>query len=438
MFRRRNWAVTGVCLSFLGLLLPGDGAAGAENISDQVKRNVRLLNSLELKQREAAEKALIELGPEALGFLPPTSDRMPAETVDRLVRVRQALLRKGVEISAQSTLVSLTAKQMPLDEALDSISKQTGNAIVDHRDEQGERGAGLRVTLDFEKKPFWSALDALLDDTGLTIYNYGRDRSLYVVNRPVGQSPRSAQVSYSGPFRVAPARFEAISDLQNPLNRSLKLFLEVAWEPRLQPINLVQPLSAVQAIGSDGDVSLVGGEGEPELSIGSESSAVEVQLAFALPPRKVTSIATLKGRLKALVPGPAEEFRFSDLPIAKVGADAKRVEQRKAAVTVSVDRVRKNNEAWEIEMRAKFEDPGDSLESHRGWVFENEAYLEDSKGERVTPGSYEQTREGRDEVGFKYLFDVPEGLAGRTFVYKTPLAILELPVDYEFHNLPLP
>ena len=435
---QRCWGRAIACVTLLGFALGSADSARAENVADQVKRHVRLLNSRELTQREAAEKSLVELGPEALPFLPATNDRMPAETVDRLVRVRQALMRQGVEDSAKATLVTLSAQQMPLDKALESISKQTGNQVIDHRQEQGERASGVRLSFDIVKKPFWQALDGLLDDTGLSIYNYGRDRALYVVNRPAGQAPRGALVSYSGPFRVAPARFEAMSDLQNPANRSLKLFLEVAWEPRLHPINLVQPLAAVQAVGSDGDVSLVGGQGEPELNPGSESSAVEIPVVFALPPRKVSAIATLKGRIKAMVPGPAEEFRFTELPIAKAGIDAKRVEQRKAAVTVFIDRVRKNNDAWELEMRAKFEEPADSLESHRGWVFENEAYLEDAKGDRVTPSSYEQTREGRDEIGFKYLFDVPEGLAGRTFVYKTPLAILELPIEYEFHDLPLP
>ena len=413
-------------------------AIAADDPASQVRQNVRGLNSPELTLREKAEKALIDLGPSALPLLPADDARMPAEVIQRLNRIRQTLLKLQVEAGVKTSLVTLDVKAMPLADALAALCKQSGNRIVDYREEFGEEPSPIKISLQCDKTPFWQALDQLLDQANLDVYNYGADRGIYVISRPTGRLPRQAKVSYSGPFRIAPIRFEALADLQNPRNRSLKLFLDVSWEPRLRPINIVQPLAAVQATGADGAIPVDGADGEPEVSVGPESTTVELQLPLESPARKVEKIAALKGRLNALVPGPAEEFRFAELPLAKNGVEAKRVEQRKATVTVTVDQVRKNNDVWELQMRVKFDKPGEALESHRSWIYDNEAYLEDAKGNRILSGGYEQTRQTKDEVGVKYLFDAPEGIAGQTFVYKTPLAIMELPIDYELTDLPLP
>ncbi len=174
------------------------------------------------------------------------------------------------------------------------------------------------------------------------------------------------------------------------------------------------------------------------MSVGPASTTVELQVLLQGPPRSVEKIATLKGMLKALVPGPAEEFRFTPLVVAKAGPEGKRTDQRRAAVVVSVEPSRRNNDVWEVPVRVKFDNPGEALDSYRSWIYDNEAYLEDAGGKRIAPGGFEQTRQTKDEVGVKYLFDEPESLAGVTLVYKTPLAILPLPIEYELHDLPLP
>jgi hypothetical protein len=107
-------------------------------------------------------------------------------------------------------------------------------------------------------------------------------------------------------------------------------------------------------------------------------------------------------------------------------------------VSVVVDQVRKNNEVWEVRMRVVFDKAAGALESHLGWIFNNEAYLENPAGEQVQYATLETTRQTENEVGVAYLFDVPEGLKGHTFVYKTPVAIVNMPVEYELKDLELP
>jgi hypothetical protein len=132
------------------------------------------------------------------------------------------------------------------------------------------------------------------------------------------------------------------------------------------------------------------------------------------------------------VPGRQAKFEFTDLPKA-VGKT-----QRLGGVQVIIDQVRKNNAIWEIHMRFVLEDSNEQLESHRGWILQNLSYLKDKDGERIENAGFETTRQTQKEVGIAYLFDVPDGLVGLTWVYETPAAIVDVPIEYELKDIELP
>jgi len=89
-------------------------------------------------------------------------------------------------------------------------------------------------------------------------------------------------------------------------------------------------------------------------------------------------------------------------------------------------------------MRFALEEANGSLQSHRNWVFQNLSYLLDKDGKPIENAGFETTRQSPNDVGVAYLFDVPEGLDGLTWVYETPAAIVDLPVDYELKDIELP
>jgi hypothetical protein len=407
----------------------------AADLGPEVSRLVRQLNSDELTRRDLAEKELIALGPAALAHLPATNDRTPAEVAQRLTRVRQAFEQARAEQAAQGSTVSLTG-DLPLAQVLKDFSKQSGNALIDHR-EREEDAADPALHVDFEKTLFWRALDQTLDQAHLDVDSFSGEPGVTIVGRTPGRAARTSRASYSGPFRLEPARFEAVRDLRNPDNRSLKLFIDVAWEPRLKPIVISQPLDQISAMAGDDEVQ-VDGQGEPTAPIADSSASVELVIPLVSPSRKQGKITSLKGQLKALVPGEVETFRFSELPTTKEGA-AKKIEQRKAAVTVTLDGLRKNNDIWELRVRARFDDPANALDSYlSGWLLNNEVYMEKKGQEPVEPGGFEQYLQTPNEVGVKYLFDLPDGPKGFAFVYKAPTAVFNVPVDYEFKDLELP
>ena len=114
-----------------------------------------------------------------------------------------------------------------------------------------------------------------------------------------------------------------------------------------------------------------------------------------------------------------------------------RIETRKAGATETLDEVRKNDDAWEVRMRVRFDKAGSSLESFRTWIFNNEAYLVGADKKPIAHSGFQTTKQTEDEVGIAYLFDLPNGPDGLTFVYKTPAMLNSVPLDYELKDLRL-
>jgi hypothetical protein len=155
-------------------------------------------------------------------------------------------------------------------------------------------------------------------------------------------------------------------------------------------------------------------------------------LPFELPDRDVKKIATLHGKLHALVPGRHVKFQFDD-PTKAAGKT-----QRLGGVQVTLDEVRKNGAVWEVHMRFALDEANGALQSHRGWVFQNLSYLVGKDGKPIENAGFETTRQTPNEVGMAYLFDVPDGIDGLSWVYETPAAIVDLPVEYELKDIELP
>jgi hypothetical protein len=209
--------------------------------------------------------------------------------------------------------------------------------------------------------------------------------------------------------------------------------MEVAWEPRLKPIALSQPVDDVTATTDTGaTLSASQPDAVMDVEVPDGTQAAEIILPFELPSREATKITSLKGRLRALVPGRQVKFEFGNL------ASAAGKTQRRGGVQVTLDDVRKNNAIWEVHMRMALDEANNALESHRGWAFQNRSYLVGEDDEPIENVGLETTRQSRNEVGVAYLFDLPAGIDGLTWVYETPAAIVELPVEYEIKDIELP
>ncbi len=403
-----------------------------EAVARQVRNLLRLLSSDLAAERQEAEQGLINLGPAALSHLPARDASMPAELRLRLQRVEEKLQQQAAEAAGRASTVTLQGK-MPLSKAIAAIEQQTGNRLIDYRGNFQQQQPDTEVDVAFNKTPFWQAVDQLLDQAKLTVYSFADEDGVAFVNRDNTEAARSSRpTSYVGPFRVEALEFQAQRSLRFPQNNRLQLSLELVWEPRVAPIALSLPLLDLEATGDDGKSLEIAGLGDRSAEIATGMPSTELHIPWEAPDRAIKSIAKLQGVFRALVPGRLEAFRFTDL---KVG---KREAQRRASATVTLDNVRKNNDAWEMRVILAFDEAAGALESFRGWVFNNPCYIETANGQKVAPLLTETVRQTENEVGIAYYFDLEQDLAGATLVYQTPTVILPLEFKFEMKDLPLP
>ena len=442
---RSNLLATAIlCSASLRAWAAEDKAAAPEadpQLARQISRSVSQLNDNRAAEREAAEKELLGLAGTStaeadrfLQALPKETEQMPVAVRERLTRIRKQVEDRAAKAATAATTITLTANDMPLTDVIAAIEKQTGNRFTDNRDQQREQPSAkdVRINIELKGERFWLAIDKILDQAKLGIYSYGGKDALSIVARDAADSPRQSRAAYIGPFRLDITEVQCERSLRQPKKSSLKLQLEVAWEPRLRPIAISQPVADLQAATDAGGKLVVA---QPQANLGVEvpngTQAAEITLPFDLPPRSVKRITTLHGKLHALVPGRQVKFRFDDLPNA-----AGKV-QRMGGVQVTVDEIRKNNAVWEVHMRFSLDEDNGALQSHRAWVFQNLSYMLDKDNKQIDNAGLETTSQSKNEVGVAYVFDVPT-LDGLSWVYETPAAIIDLPVEYEIKDIELP
>ncbi|MCH7750971.1 MAG: hypothetical protein IH898_02290 [Planctomycetes bacterium] len=441
---RAVWLRSG--LASLVLTLVAAGLLPAQNdqtaLNGQIERLTRQLNDDQADRRDDAEQALLKLAPvdnaeqcdAFLELLPQPLEGMPEEVRLRLTRLRREIETRQANQALSASRLSLSADGMDLAAVFEVIRAQTANHLSDHRDQFGQNATPRPVTIEIDDEEFWPAIDKILDQAKLSLYAFSGEKTLAVVDRKPGAAGRSGRASYAGPFRIEATKVVAQRNLRTPAQQGVRIELEIAWEPRLRPIALSQPIEAIEVMGDDGSAILpASSRAVLDVEVQPGSHSTELTIPLALPPRNVTALATFRGQMSALVPGRVVEFQFTDL------AQAKGVEQQRGGVKVILDGTRKNQALWEVHMRVQVESEEAGLESHRGWVFQNITYLLNREGEVIDHVGFETTRQSKREVGLAYFFDLPDDEIGAyTWVYRTPAAIVRVPIEYELKDIPLP
>jgi len=429
-------------LLFIALCVGANQAAEVDPaLADQVDRLLRQLNDDQSTRRDEAEQDLLKLAPTDpdkcdafLLLLPKPLEGMPAEVRLRLSRVRNQIEKSQANEALVASRITLSDKKMDLSEVLKKIAKQTGNQLVDYREQFGQLAEPRSISLAIEDEQFWPAIDKILDASEMGLYPFSGEESLAVINREEGSALRSERASYAGPFRIEAVAVVSRRGLRSPDQQGTNVELEFAWEPRLKPIALSQPAEALEIVADDGSkISLQNPDASFDVEIQPGSHATELTIPLVLPPRSVTKISSFKGTLSALVPGRTAEFRFTELDKQRAAV------QRRGGVKVELSGVRKNQALWEIHMRLQVEGEETGLESHRGWVFQNRTYLLSKNDEIVDHAGFETTMQSENEIGLAYFFELPDNkIEDYTWVYRTPAAIVRVPVEYELRKILLP
>lgn len=438
LFRHPGWFF--VLVTVLGTI-PLVGLAQTEGeLEDQINELVASLDADTVSERDLAETNLMALAhvdgvgiEEFLRHLPQPHGNMPPAVQDRLRKIRRTLEEELARSSVQGAQVQLEAINWKLSEVLKELEKQSGNQIIDGRQQLNQPAEDPTILLVSDKVPFWAALDQVLDEVKLGVNNYSSQGGISLIERPSGGAPRYGRASYTGPFRCEVTEVSAIRGLRLPTTQRLQLDLEIAWEPRLRPIAISQPLDLVEAVDESGKALTVAQPGRVfQIEVQQGTSATTISLPFELPDRSVGAIAHLRGAMSALVAGQLHEFRFNNL------TSPTPITQSFGGVHVTLDRVVKNNDLWEVHMRMKLEGDNHALESHRGWVFNNTNYLVDDTGKAVEYVGLETTRQSENEIGIAYIYEIEQPIDKLAWVYESPVAIVEQQFEYELPAIPLP
>jgi hypothetical protein len=279
---------------------------------------------------------------------------------------------------------------------------------------------------------FWHAVDLVLDQAKLDINFYGGDRAtLQLTSRNPNRPSRVDSAAYTGVYRIEPTSVTARRVLNHPDLSALNLSVEISWEPRLTPIGLTIPIDQLSGKLDDGAELKPQSSGDTiDVNTNSEVAFSEFFFPMQLPAGRPQKVESLSGIIRALLPGKRQMFEL-DLndPASKQTIDA---------MTVAIEAVRKNGPLHEIRVGISLEDAERSLESHRHWIFENEAFVKRKDGSRADHLGYEVYRQTETGVGIGYLFDLGDAVIDSTFMYESPTAVVPSEVPFVIQDIPLP
>ena len=395
-------------------------------LAEKVSQLQQQLESQEIPQRDDAEQALIELGPNALDHLLPAEDDSTSDVRDRLGRIRGKLETMAVTAVSQSSKVTLKG-QMSVAEAIDRIEKQTANKLIVADREVLEKV----IQMDCDKVEFWPAMNQLLVKSQLQVDRYGGQPG--VLNLiAAGDSKPVFPTTVAKIFQLSATRVDSSLNLGAPKQDWTSVQIQVRWEPRLRPISVDIPMSTVQAIDEYGDRVPVANANEVVYGmVQPEIPELEFHLRLARVDRQVEELKSITAKINAVLPGRIETFRFKNLDDQRRGWS-----QKQAGAMVTFGGIQKNEDLFGVIIELKIDEEHNALESHRGWVFENEVYILDQVGKRQDSVSMETLQQDNSLVKIQYFF--LENPNGDTLIYKTPAAIVHMPVEFTLTKIPLP
>jgi len=388
-------------------------------------------------EQAIAEQELLAIGPDVLTQIPILPSSAPLDQRKTVDRLRNELQSKVINSFARPTVVNLQGNFIGAD-ALIEIMEQTGNTLV------MDKVPGDDVQVDFESTPFWEALDRVLDDLRLEVDPYGDTPGLRLTpgtSELVGRnSSRASRSGYAGVFRFEPTQISATRSLERAGLNSVTIDLQVAWEPRLKPVYCRFPMNSVSAECDNGEIlQATSPEASPEYSP-SASHAIEANLQFIAPSRDAKSIKRLQGTLEAMIPGGIVSVEFDEL--AKAGAKTQVV----GKLNVVLEQVELREDILEANLLVSVNDAGESMDSFRGWIMNNDCFVTTPADERIKFAGFQTYKMTGAEVGMTYFFDLSSkgsfevggSIDGYQLVYNAPGGVVSTKVDFVLTNIPLP
>jgi hypothetical protein len=140
----------------------------------------------------------------------------------------------------------------------------------------------------------------------------------------------------------------------------------------------------------------------------------------------------LRGEMVVAVPGEKHQYVFEKF------ASGGRQSEKFGEVTVTLEGARRNGAVHELRILAQFKDPQGALDSFRGWILSNQAYLLDARDNRVENVGFQTYTVTPEAVGMAFLFQINGNPNDYRLVYESPGMITQQPFTFEIGNIELP
>lgn len=423
--------------------LSADKPTPAE-LKEKVKGLVAQLADKDPNKQEAAAAELLQLGPDALPYLPKPDAKLPDAQKKLLATVRKTLRDQQIERDLAPKLVTID-DELPVSKMLAELTKQTGIAVEDRRE-----GTDSKIKLKLNKVTFWQALDAIAKEADGVVSLYERDGTLALGPRREGYA--TPPVSYDGIFRATVRRITAQRLLESE-NSTYVADVEVAWEPRFRPFKLDLNLDDITVQDEKGRKIVIAEDGRENprrdprrdsRDIASKRGVV-FDLQLGLVQRSSPKLGLLKGSVKFVGPTRMDTFVF-DKTLAEIKKDPKAGELTQEGVTVKVSSVDLPKDHWTVVMSLEYPADGPQFESFESWLIFNEILLKNKNDGRTFPcnSGYNLDSSGnRARIEYNFVDSAKDKLTRGSpddwkVVYKTPGLIVEVPMSFEFKDVPLP
>ncbi|MBX3440790.1 MAG: hypothetical protein KF774_00185 [Planctomyces sp.] len=385
---------------------------------------IEQLGSGARRDRELAERRLLDAGPRILPALPNAEQVDPAAR-DALNRVRTALERQAGIDAAQPSRVTL-AGEHALSEIVAALAAQTRNPIsVDPGVEDA------RVDVRWEGTPFWDCVSELQDRLRLDLAASAAEPELRLVSN-ADAAPRTVGVRWT----AGPVRIESRDAASKPsLVDASRTLVQVRWtlriEPRLRPLYLTL---------ADADTSLdVDGLAVPPFTPGARRElpvdrwrGCDLDSSFNAPDSTSgPALFNAKGVVRAAA---------LPLRMAFTGFSGRRISvDRRGGVTALLQNVRFDSAArrLSVHLAVTYGQGGPEFESHRIWIHQNAAWLEHLGTGAVVPASEIDLLRSAPAGGtLAYTFEALPGVpSDYRLLYEAPSLIVDVP--FEFTGLPI-
>lgn len=401
-----------------------------QNVEELLKR----LDAPLLTERSKAERGLLDLGPDALNYLPPP-DLIPSVAVrDAVKRIRIQLERRAARESALASHVTLRGL-MTVSQALAKVSEQTRNRI-----ELADAAAAIgsqQVKIDYDNRPFWDCIDDIGQQLNLKPHFNLQRGALILSMRSAGESAPLV-VHNSGPCRIVVQSAELHQIVGNSDHRLVRISARVTLEPRLRTLFLHFAARDIQGLDSAGNpLAPWNADAKYELPVGDAGREVPVQIDYLVPVDQPTTEVSVKGRILVQLAAATERIVF-DQTSQTPGAV-----RRRGGVTVRLrdlkfDHQQNGKLNAAIGVAVSYDSGGPAFESHRTWMYHNAVYLETESGRRADFTDYDTAQQDNGAIAVEYRWEQLAAPATQYhFVYEAPTLILDLPVEIAMEKIPI-